>query len=95
MRALTEYGRVYGLRLGLGLLGLILGLAIARLPVTSILLVLGAAAIVVASFAEPLLGIGAALVIGPLRAWLPTPALPLTPARWSWRSPWARGLRVD
>jgi len=51
-------------------LGLVLGLAIAGLPVTGILLVAGAAAIVVISFAEPLLGIGVALLVGPLRAWL-------------------------
>ncbi|MCJ7551992.1 MAG: O-antigen ligase family protein, partial [Anaerolineae bacterium] len=70
MRALTDHIRAYGLPLGLGLLGLVLGLVIAGLPITGILLVAGAAAVVVISFAEPLLGIGVALLVGPLRAWL-------------------------
>ena len=56
--------------MGLGALGLVLGAAIARLPITGILLGAGVAAVVVVSFAEPLLGIGVALLVGPLRAWL-------------------------
>ncbi len=70
MQALTDRIRAYGLPIGLGTLGLVFGLVIAGLPVASILLVAGAAAVVVISFAEPLLGIGVALLVGPLRAWL-------------------------
>ena len=46
------------------------GLVIARLPLAELILVLGAAAVLVATLAEPLLGIGAALIVGPARAWL-------------------------
>jgi len=67
---LTDHIRAYGVPLGLGLLGIFLGMAVARIPVTGVLLVAGAAAVVGVSFAEPLLGIGVALLVGPLRAWL-------------------------
>ncbi len=49
MRALTDRIRAYGLPIGLGTLGLVLGLVIAGPPVTGILLVAGAAAVVVAA----------------------------------------------
>ena len=55
---------------GLGLAGVVLGLAVARAPLTLLVGGLGALAIVVGSLYEPLIGMGAALVIGPFRAWL-------------------------
>jgi len=70
MRALTDRIGAYGVPIGLGTLGLVLGLVIAGLPITGVLLGAGAAAVVVVSLAEPLLGIGVALLVGPLRAWL-------------------------
>jgi len=62
--------RVRGLPWGLALTGVVLGLAVARVPVALLLAGLGALVLVVGSLVEPLIGIGAALVVGPFRAWL-------------------------
>ncbi len=55
---------------GLAVLGLALGLLVARLPLVPLLLAMGGILILWGTFAEPLFGLGAALLIGPMRAWL-------------------------
>lgn len=70
MRALAERIRTPILGPLLGLLGLGIGIFIARAPLPIVGLVIGAVVLVVATLAEPLLGVGAALLVGPLRAWL-------------------------
>lgn len=54
----------------LAVAGLGLGLLAARAPLTVLVGVLGGVALVVASFVQPLLGLGLALLVGPSRAWL-------------------------
>lgn len=55
---------------GLVLVALILGLLSAVMPLTQLVLIAGMIGLVTATLAEPLIGIGAALLLGPLRAWL-------------------------
>lgn len=66
---LSEYGAI--LRPGAwALVAVALGLLVARLPLPLLALGVGGIALVVGSVVEPLVGVGAALLVGPLRAWL-------------------------
>ncbi len=56
--------------LGLALVGLLMGLLVARLPLATLALAVVSVGLVVGAAMEPLVGIGGALVLGPLRAWL-------------------------
>ncbi|MCU0521238.1 MAG: hypothetical protein MUF84_11165, partial [Anaerolineae bacterium] len=69
----AQVGGTLGSRLrtgGLLVAGFCLGLAAARAPVVLLAGVLASVALVVASVAEPLAGLSAALAVGPFRAWL-------------------------
>jgi putative inorganic carbon (hco3(-)) transporter len=55
---------------GLAVLGLALGLLVARAPLVPLLLGLGGVVVLAGTFKEPLFGLGVALWVGPLRAWL-------------------------
>ncbi len=50
--------------------GLCLGLVVARAPLMTLVAVVTGVALVTASLVEPLVGLGAVLIVGPLRAWL-------------------------
>jgi putative inorganic carbon (hco3(-)) transporter len=63
----------------LALTGIVLGLLVARAPLVVLISGLGALGVVVGSLHEPLIGIGAALVVGPFRAWLEIRAPGLAP----------------
>jgi putative inorganic carbon (hco3(-)) transporter len=58
------------LPVGMAVVGLWMGLLVARAPLAPLLLGLGGVVILAGAFTEPLFGLGAALLIGPLRAWL-------------------------
>jgi putative inorganic carbon (hco3(-)) transporter len=58
------------LPVGLAALGLALGLLVARAPLVPLLLGLGGVIVLAGTFMEPLFGLGVALWLGPLRAWL-------------------------
>jgi putative inorganic carbon (hco3(-)) transporter len=58
------------LPVGLASVGLVLGLLVARLPLLPLLLGIGGLVVLAGTFAEPLFGLGVALLVAPLRAWL-------------------------
>lgn len=86
-------------------LGVVAGWMIVRLPPLTLLGMLAALAVVIGSLAEPLVGLGAALVTGPLRAWLEIQSPGLAPqvgqvllvwtlVAWVTRGLWQRDLRL-
>jgi len=62
--------RVRALPWGPAVAGVVLGLLVARAPMALLVGGLAALGLVAGSLTEPLIGIGAALVVGPFRAWL-------------------------
>lgn len=67
---LWQWRSVWLLPAGLGILGVVLGLLLAKLPLTVLGLGLGGCLLLIGIYIEPLLGVGAALCLGLLRAWL-------------------------
>jgi O-antigen ligase len=63
----------------LALIGALWGLLLGRLSLLNAALVTGLAAVAVGSLLEPLVGVGAALALGPLWAWLQAGRAPLPP----------------
>ncbi|MBN1247205.1 MAG: hypothetical protein JXC32_06070, partial [Anaerolineae bacterium] len=62
--------RIPSAPLVLGAVAIGLGLFISRAPLPVIVLALGGPALIAVSLMEPLVAVGAALLLGPLRAWL-------------------------
>ena len=96
---------VHALPVALAVLGVAAGLLIAQLPTVVLLGAFGVLGVMLGSLAEPLVGLGAALVAGPLRAWLEIRSPGLAPhvgqalllwtlAAWIARGLWQRDLRL-
>ncbi len=90
---------------GLALVGLVLGLLVARAPLTLVFVAVGGLGVAAVTLAEPLVGIGLALVVGPSRAYLSSTAPGLAPqagqavfalvvVAWLARGLWRRDLRL-